>query len=118
MLTEFGKNLRRLRIDRGLLLKNMADDLEITSAYLSSIENGKRKPSLDLVNKVIDKYKLTDVEKIELMDAYYLTLQSINIDTSNTTSTQSELGLVFARSINTLSEEQIKKINDILKNNK
>ena len=115
MLTKLGKSLRRLRIDRGLLLKDMADDLGFTSAYLSSIENGKRKPSLDLVDKVIEKYMLSDDEVAEIMDSYHLTLQTINIDTTYATSNQAELGLVFARSINSLSEDQIRKIHDILK---
>ena len=43
MLTEFGKILRKLRIDRQELLRDMAKNLEVSSAYLSAVETGKRK---------------------------------------------------------------------------
>lgn len=42
MLTRFGKQLRKLRIDREERLKDMADRLNVTTAYLSAVENGKR----------------------------------------------------------------------------
>ena len=42
MLTEFGKCLRKIRIDKAELLKDMAEKLQVTSAYLSAVEHGKR----------------------------------------------------------------------------
>jgi transcriptional regulator with XRE-family HTH domain len=42
MLTEFGQYLRKIRIDCGDLLKDMADKLGVTSSYLSAVETGKR----------------------------------------------------------------------------
>ena len=42
MLTNFGKALRKLRIDNNELLKDMALKLEVTVSYLSAVENGKR----------------------------------------------------------------------------
>lgn len=38
MATNYGKVLRKIRVDRDELLKDMAGKLGITSAYLSSIE--------------------------------------------------------------------------------
>ena len=49
MVTEYGKLLRKIRIDHDEILKDMAGKLEITSAYLSSIEN------IRLVNKSADE---------------------------------------------------------------
>ena len=48
MLTEFGKALRKIRIDRQQLLKDMANKLGVSSAYLSAVENGKRRMPQDL----------------------------------------------------------------------
>ena len=42
MVTSYGKILRKIRIDEGEILGEMAQKLEISSAYLSSIENGDR----------------------------------------------------------------------------
>ena len=45
MITPFGKSLRNIRMDRGMLLKDMAQDLDVTSSYLSAVEVGKRNVS-------------------------------------------------------------------------
>lgn len=42
MLTAFGKEVRKIRLDRGELLKTMADSLGVKSSYLSAIEHGKK----------------------------------------------------------------------------
>lgn len=115
MITEFGKCLRRIRLENGSLLKNMADKLCITPAYLSSVENGKRKPTKELLSKLCEVYKFEDYVKEELYNSFSRTINEITIDTSNTNENQSNLGLVFARKISTLSEDQIKAISNLLK---
>lgn len=45
MLSELGKALRVIRINRGLLLKDMACIIGVSSSYISSIENRKRRPT-------------------------------------------------------------------------
>ena len=42
MLTALGKFLRKLRIDNGEILKDMADKLGVTASFLSAVENGKK----------------------------------------------------------------------------
>ncbi len=42
MITNFGKFCRRLRIDNGELLYDMAKKLGVSSAFMSSVENGKK----------------------------------------------------------------------------
>ena len=64
MLTALGKELRILRISRGELLKDMACKLSITPAYLSSIENGKRVPSKDMVDKIIELYRRSEERRV------------------------------------------------------
>lgn len=116
MITEFGKCLRRIRLESGSLLKSMADALNITPAYLSSVENGKRKPTRELLAKLCETYDFDCDTKDELFNSFSKTINEITIDTSNTNENQSNLGLVFARKINTLSEEQIKAISNLLNN--
>lgn len=43
--------MRLIRIVEGIKAKNMAAKLEITPSYLSLIENGKKKPSMDTIEK-------------------------------------------------------------------
>jgi transcriptional regulator with XRE-family HTH domain len=46
-----GKALRLLRVYHDLKLGELAKKIEISSGYLSEIENGKKKPSLELIEK-------------------------------------------------------------------
>ena len=43
MLTSIGKFLRKLRMSNGEILRDMAEALEVSSAFLSAVENGKKK---------------------------------------------------------------------------
>ena len=56
-LTEFGAALRKIRIDRKLLLKDMADALGYSVPFLSKIECGLEDIPHDMVDKVCDTYK-------------------------------------------------------------
>ena len=41
-MTPFGRRCRELRRQRGLTLKRMAADLNLSAAYLSALEHGQR----------------------------------------------------------------------------
>ena len=46
-MTPFGKKLREMRREKGVTLTDMAEALEVSPAYLSALEHGKRgRPSL------------------------------------------------------------------------
>ncbi|HVZ90278.1 MAG TPA: helix-turn-helix domain-containing protein, partial [Rhizomicrobium sp.] len=46
--------LRRLRTERGISQGRLATKLKMDRAYLSEIENGHRKPTVDLVDKLAE----------------------------------------------------------------
>jgi len=55
----FGEKLRRLRKKRGISLRQLAPMLNINSySFISEIETGKKKPSLELVIKVADLFNV------------------------------------------------------------
>jgi transcriptional regulator with XRE-family HTH domain len=58
MLTPFGKALRKLRIDRGWLLKDMAEGADVTPSFLSGVETGRKCIPSDLVKKITKWGKL------------------------------------------------------------
>ena len=52
-MTPFGERLRKLRLEKNVTLKAMAQALGVSSAYLSALEHGKRgRPSWHLVQGV------------------------------------------------------------------
>jgi transcriptional regulator with XRE-family HTH domain len=45
-------NLRRLREKKGISQQRFAEKFEMDRAYISEIENGRRRSSLDLLDKI------------------------------------------------------------------
>ncbi len=66
-LTEFGKFLRKLRIDNGELLKDMAIKLNTTPAFLSMVETGRRSIPKKLEEEIEKIYSLSLIQKEELI---------------------------------------------------
>ena len=118
MLTEFGKFLRKLRIDNGQLLKEMADILGISAATLSSVENGKRNPQRAMVEDIIGHYRLTQDEQDALWNAYDLAREETSVSLAGARKDRQELGLTFARRFNDLSTDQITEIMTVLEKKK
>jgi len=114
MLTALGKVLRVIRMERGLLLKDMADKMGVKPSYISSIENGKRKPSKNFIDDVKRALCLTGEEFQQVRDAYSTTIEEVSINLADTSDGQRDLGLAFARKLNGLSSDDIKKMMLIL----
>lgn len=114
MLTALGKELRIIRLNNNEILKDMASKLNITSAYLSAIENGKREPTKKFMETLFDAYDLSTEEKERLNNAYFITIDSVNINLSNQSKAHKDLSLVFARKFDGLTDDQIKKLIAIL----
>ena len=51
-LMNVGDNIKKLRKEKGLQQKQIAIELGIDQSNYNKIENGKREPSLDLLNKL------------------------------------------------------------------
>ena len=51
-----GDVLKRMRIIYGYKASEMSSELGISASYLSEIENNKKQPSLDLLQKYADIY--------------------------------------------------------------
>jgi transcriptional regulator with XRE-family HTH domain len=51
-ITEFGKAVRKARIDAGVTLAAMADDLQTTPSFLSAMEMGRKRIPADWVGKI------------------------------------------------------------------
>jgi transcriptional regulator with XRE-family HTH domain len=65
-LTEFGKTLRKARIDIGTTLTSMAAEIGVSQGFLSSVEIGKKKISFNLINKIEAYFLRFNVSPAEL----------------------------------------------------
>lgn len=66
-LTEFGKFLRKLRIDNGELLKDMSIKLNVTPSFLSMVETGRRSVPKKWEEEIEKIYSLSLKQKEELI---------------------------------------------------
>lgn len=57
MLTEFGKILRKIRIDQGEIIKDMEEKLNVTASYLSVVETGKRNIPENWIEEIVNMNK-------------------------------------------------------------
>lgn len=115
MTTLFGKEVRKLRIDKEVTLRKMADELEISPSHLSSVETGKRALTDDLKEKIISFFRLDGVVADNLRDLASRSSESLKIELSSLNNQQSESALFFARKLDKLSDEDINKIMEVLK---
>ena len=114
MITEFGKTLRKIRIDRGEVLKDMAAKLEVSPSFISAIEVGKKKIPTGFLERIGDLYDLTTAEKQILMDTAKDTVTAVKINLLGSDSTQRRAALVFARDFGTLSDKTAEQILELL----
>ena len=78
-LTEFGKAVRKARLDSGNTLKTMAASLGISSAFLSAVETGKSKIPNRLVIRIEALLKKQGIEVADLMKLADLSNQRISL---------------------------------------
>ena len=115
MVTEYGKILRKIRIDKGELLGDMADCLNISSSYLSSIETGVRNIPIDFTDKIIKVYNLSTNIQMRLRKAELSNIKEIKVPFNNVTSSmRKETAIIFARTFNNISDDDFEKIKSIL----
>lgn len=118
MLTSVGRFLRKLRIDEGEILRDMARKLGVSPAFLSAVENGKKKVPEAWLPKLKELYSLSSEQIAELKDAIVESSDTIELNIRNASTENRQLAVSFARQFDTLDEETTKKLFNILKKHK
>ena len=114
MLTSLGRFLRKLRIDEGEILKDMAEKLEVTVSFLSAVENGKKHMPSSWNGKICSLYNLSKAQMEEFTIAIAETESAIEMDFAGTNLRNRELAVSFARKFSDIDESQAKEIRKIL----
>jgi transcriptional regulator with XRE-family HTH domain len=108
-MTPLGARIRQLREERGVSLKDMASALNISSAYLSALEHGKRgKPTGYLLHRIIAFFNVIWDEAEELQRLAELSDPKISIDTGGMVPEATELTNRLALDIGKLDPEDLK----------
>jgi len=83
MTTPFGEAVRKLRVRKGVSQKQMAAALNVSPAYLSALEHGKRGlPTFDLLQRIAGYFNIIWDEAEELFLLARSSDPRVVIDTS------------------------------------
>lgn len=115
MLTDFGKLCRKIRIDNNELLADMAKKLNVSSAFLSAVENGKKNVPDSWFMLISEVYGLTSDDKKILKNAIENSVTQVKILTQNLDKEDRDLVLTFARQFDKLEQNDKEKILKLLK---
>jgi transcriptional regulator with XRE-family HTH domain len=107
--------LRGLRAERGVTLRRLAAELQVSAAYLSALEHGKRgAPSVGLVHQVNEFFGLIWDDADEMARLARLSRPRVLVDTSGLTPEQTALANRLAQTIRRLPPETVASIHATL----
>ncbi|SAL25685.1 Helix-turn-helix domain protein [Caballeronia turbans] len=112
-LTQFGKEIRKLRIERGETMLDMSQKIGKSPSFLSAVETGRKPVPAQLVADIAAAYQLSSDSKQSLQVLAERSMTTFKIEPKD----ESEHALVaaFARKLDSLDDEQRQKILRILK---
>lgn len=107
-MTPFGERVRQLRAQKGASLKQMADELEISSAYLSALEHGhKGLPSPMLLRQICTYFGLIWDAAEEMEKLAALSDPRVTVDTAGLSPDHTMLANLLARDIARLTPARL-----------
>ena len=110
-MTPFGAKVRALRAERGHTLKQMAAALEVSPAYLSALEHGRRgRPSPGLVHQVCAYFNIIWDEAEALRRLAELSRPRVVIDTAGLEPAATEVANRLAERITDLDAATIARL--------
>ncbi len=110
-MTPFGEKMRSLRVGRGLQLKDMAAGLEVSPAYLSALEHGRRgRPNRRLVHRICQFLGVIWDEAEALQRLADLSHPRVVVDTSDLSPQATEFANLLAERIAELPEDAIARM--------
>jgi transcriptional regulator with XRE-family HTH domain len=115
-MTPFGVKLRQIRAERGMTLKQMAESLGVSPAYLSSLEHGRRgRPAHPMVVAICAQLNIIWDDADELLRLARLSHPRVTVDTQGLAAPATELANLLAERIRKLAPSEIERMLAILK---
>ena len=116
--TPFGEFYRTLRIKHREILSDAAKLLNVSSAYVSSVECGKRPVPEEWIGLISKHYNLSDSEIEALKDAVERSKTSVKINLTSASYTRRTAAIQFQRSFDDMDDETAQEILRIIERNR
>ncbi len=116
-MTPFGIKIRELRSQKGVTLTEMAVALDVSSAYLSALEHGRRgRPNRNQVQRICEYFNIIweDAEELERLAS--LSHPRVTVDTAGLGADATELANRLAQVIRKLPSAKIERLLTELRN--
>ncbi len=113
MLTEFGKAVRKARIDAGSTMMEMANSLGTSPSFLSSIETGRKKIPAEWVKKIEQYFSDLGVSVSDLRSAADAANQSVSLEGLSREHQMLVAGFARVQS-SSLTDEDVKAFKQLL----
>ncbi|EJJ30854.1 helix-turn-helix domain-containing protein [Rhizobium sp. CF142] len=116
-MTPFAEAVRKLRARKGVTQKQMAAALNVSPAYLSALEHGKRGvPSFDLLQRIAGYFNIIWDEAEELFLVAGSSDPRVVVDTSGLPPEYTEFANCLAKRIRSLDTADIARLSALLEN--
>ena len=113
--TPFGKELKKLMINKDIRMYDFAKELGVSSAFVSSVLTGKKNVPYEWFSFIRDYFQLSLEELINLENLAQESKDQCKIDLTNCNDLARKTVLEFQRNLNELDDETLKQINKIIK---
>ncbi len=113
-LTPLGRELRKLRIDHGETLGDLAEALDLSVAFLSAIETGRKNVPRDFISRVVEHYKLDKAQSRKLSNLAEISQREVKVSLAKRSDKEREMVALFARNFADLTDVERQKINKVL----
>ena len=114
MYSEFGIELKKMLIERGIRIYDLAKRLNVSSAFVSSVITGKKNVPDGWVDQLKDILILTKEQYDLLLEKAEKSRDVYKIDVTRCNQLQKNTLYAFQRNLEDLDEETLKKLNEIL----
>lgn len=114
-MTPFGARLRVLRAEQGMTQADLASRLQVSAAYLSALEHGRRgAPSTGLVHQICAELGLIWDASDELLALARLSKPRVMVNTAGLTPDQTALANRIAQGIGNLTPSVVADLHAVL----
>ena len=113
-MSRLGVFLRKLRIEHGEVLMDMAQKLHVSSAFLSAVETDRKSAPLTWVDVIAEEYDLNAKQRAELREGVNESIKQVRLDVGESPANRRDCALAFARRFDSLSDQDVQMLMELL----